>query len=260
MRGLKEVSREDLFAVPIPTRTQTYVPISNEKLIRSAESIVQDFGYTIEREEYQVTRSGRVMIGKWYLGTDHSEVGKMLALGNSYDKSRSIAIAAGANVFACTNGMFKGEYLSKRKHVGNIIQNLEEVIRTVVGAVENNYRTLIQDMETMKRLRLDRTTTAQLLGDMYFNHKIMNATQLGIIKKELDFSKNFRMVEPGEFTMWNLYNNVTEALKTTHPVNYIAAHRNLHTYVTNHIMNLMADIHVAAVEEQFEEVFEEDEA
>lgn len=258
MRELRNVLREDLYSVPLPQSTETYVPISNKRLITTLESMVIDSGFKIEREEYSTSKTGQVMIGRIHLATpDHPEIGMMMAVGNSYNKSRKLHIASGAVVFACLNGMFKGEYVKARLHTGNISNDLEGVIAQAIDTIQQNYQSLVVDADRMKEFQIDRKVAAQLLGDMYINHQIMSSTQLNIIKRQMKFNENFRMVEPSEFTMWNLYNNVTESLKLTHPLNYVAAHKNLHAYVSQY-MGAVSDDYDQMMAE-FEEVSIEDE-
>lgn len=235
MSKLKEVSREDLFAVSLPQATDTYVPISNRRLITTFDSMVADHGFEVTSEQFSMTANGQIMLGKFHVKSPGEEIGIMLAVGNSYNKSRRVTVAAGGVVFACLNGMFKGEYVQMRKHTGAIKDDLELIIQAGLETANHNYIQLLEDAETMKKFQIDRRIAAQIVGDMYFNHRIMNSTQLNIIKDNMKFSRNFRMVEPGEFTMWNLYNNITESLKTSHPLNYLAAHRNLHAYVENYM-------------------------
>lgn len=233
MLNLKNVSREDLYSVPLPNPTESYVPISNKRLITTLDTMVRDHGLKIEREEFSTTKTGQVMIGKIQLVTpDSPEIGMMMAVGNSYNKMRRVSVASGAVVFACLNGMFRGEYVKMRKHTGTISDDLESMIDSALVTIGGNFVELVKDAELMKGYQIDRKVAAELLGDMYINYQIMNSVQLNLVKKQMKFSENFRMVEPSEFTLWNLYNNVTESLKSSHPLNYVSAHRNLHSYVT----------------------------
>ena len=51
---------------------------------------------------------------------------------------------------------------------------------------------------------------------------------MSIIKKELQFSKNFRHLGDTAFTAYDLYNHITESLKTSSALHYINDHVKTH--------------------------------
>lgn len=217
----------------------------------SVEDTLKEFGYAITTEEYRTTGNGNIMIGKLVLKSDSDQIGKMLAIGNSYNKQRRVSIASGAVVFACLNGMFAGDFVSQRRHMGKVEEDLNTIILNAVTALEDNYQSLVSDSERMSEIYLTRREVGEIVGDMYMNHQIITATQLGIVKKQIQFSENFRMIEPSEMNLWNLYNNVTESLKTSHPVNYIRSHKNLHSFMMSRVRPETEPVY-----EEFEEMEE----
>jgi hypothetical protein len=78
----------------------------------------------------------------------------------------------------------------------------------------------------MKNYDLTQRQKAEILGVMYFERNLVTPTQLSIIKKELTQSEHFI-----ENNAWSLYNNVTESLKKSHPIDIIQDHIKLHGFM-----------------------------
>lgn len=230
------LKKEDLYTIPVPQRTETYVPISNESLISTVNEKLSDYGYKVTKENYQVAAKGSIMIAKYSVHTESDEIGMMLAFGNSYNKSRRVSLAAGGEVFICSNGMIKGDYVQLHKHVGNIDVNLEALVEGAVLTMKTKHNELLQDSKILKEYRFaDREELAALIGRMYLNQNFLTSTQLNIVKRQIRFSDHFRMVNPEELTAWNLYNNITESLKIAHPANYIYSHKVLHDTLLGYV-------------------------
>ena len=51
---------------------------------------------------------------------------------------------------------------------------------------------------------------------------------MSIIKKEFECSRHFRHLGDSAFTAYDLYNHITESLKTSHPLSYIDDHVTTH--------------------------------
>jgi hypothetical protein len=148
---------------------------------------------------------------------------------NSYDKSMAAALVAGASVMICTNGVIGGDMITfKRKHTGTIQEEL--IAQTTEGIVKmrDGFNNLVLEVDLMKDYGLTPRQKAELLGVMYFEENMVSPNQLSIIKKEMNESEYFR----GD-SLWDLYNNVTQSLKSSHPLSHIEDHIKLHRFMTS---------------------------
>lgn len=231
-------------AAPVPERTETYVPIPHNIFINTLKERINNAGYRIAQSKYITSENGNKLIGLYVLENDYApsrasnpDFGMMVGFRNSYDKSMTVALAAGANVFVCGNGVVTGSMVSfHRKHTGNIEGLLEEKINELFENLLENFVQLTVEIEVFKQTIISRKQKAELLGRLYFEENILSPTQMSIVKRELKHSEHFH-----DDTLWSLYNNVTEALKTAHPVHYFEKHFKLHEFMTRYAGILAVD-------------------
>lgn len=84
-------------------------------------------------------------------------------------------------------------------------------------------------MNELKHFEVSPQDTYNILGELFFKKEVLTITQMSIIKKELQFSKNFKHLFDKDFTAFALYNHVTQSLKSSHPTTYISDHINTHS-------------------------------
>jgi hypothetical protein len=72
---------------------------------------------------------------------------------------------------------------------------------------------------------------AEFAGRMFIEDELVNSTQLSILKKEINFSENFK-----DENVRCFYNHVTEALKKTHPSQVMSSHLEVHKYFENSVV------------------------
>lgn len=224
------MTKLELLQVPVPIATDTYSPVSHRNIIDAVGEQLYKRNMQIHGEKYNSSADGKKVIGYYDIIYDNNpEMGMRLAFRNSYDKSMSVAIASGANVFVCSNGMVKADGLVfMRKHTGSVVQDLNTIIVTGVEQLENHFITMTKHSQQMKQIELTKVKAAEMYGRMFMIDDIITPTQLNIVKRELDNSK---FEEFREESLWSAYNHVTYALKESHPLNYIDQHVNLHKFV-----------------------------
>jgi hypothetical protein len=83
-------------------------------------------------------------------------------------------------------------------------------------------------MNELKHFEVSPQDTYNILGELFFKKEVLTITQMSIIKKELSFSKNFKHLFDKDFTAFDLYNHVTQSLKSSHPISYISDHISTH--------------------------------
>ena len=227
-----EDSRNRLLSTPIPEKEGRYCPIPHSVFLQELQEKLYKKSYIISDERYLSTGDGKVMTGWFSLKSDmDQEMNPSITFVNSYNKTKKAMIRASALVLVCKNGMMgsvdNGYY--SRKHLGdNALSDFRAHIDLVIDGVEAEFARLITNKEEMKRIPLDLKQRALLIGDMYLNESLLTPVQLGIVKNEIERSTTFK----GK-SAWDLYNNITEALKDNHPLNYDKQHVKVHTYMAD---------------------------
>lgn len=225
-----EINKEFLLAIPPPEKTKSYTPIEHSVFINELQDEVRKQGYEIAEERYLPASSGQILTGTFRLKGDGTELSPALGFTNSYNKMRKASLAAMAMVLVCKNGMMANAAVGgyTRKHSGTALEDIRMHMVEVVGSLQQEYEKLQRNMEEMKQIETNKEMIAKLVGDMYVNENLIKATQLGILNKEIHFSKDFK-----DMNLWNFYNHVTEAFKDNHPMDYDKQMIKFHTYVAD---------------------------
>jgi hypothetical protein len=225
-------TREILMATPLPKKTASYSPVPHKKVINLVLESLDKAGMQIISERYKSMREGRQGMGFYTIanGSD-KEMQISLIWHNSYDKSMPLRAAMGGNVIVCTNGIVRGDMGAfKRKHTGTVLTEFEETIKRHIGEAGETFRKLVADREKMKEIKITKRVCAELIGRMHIENDIITATQIGIMKKELE-NPTFNYKADG--TLWQLYNHATFALKEDHPQFHLERHMNVHDFFTS---------------------------
>jgi len=223
-------SYERAMAALVPARTETYSPVSHTQVLDAVNSNLVTNNLNIIGRRMYLNGFGTKMVGFMDIET---EIGKqhglkmMLGYRNSYDKSMSVAFVTGATVWICGNGLIGGDVLTfKRKHTGNVLEEMNERIQIGVDRMREDFGRLNLEVNVLKEFSLTPRQKAEVLGVMYFERNLVTPTQLSVIKGELTGSEHFK-----EDNAWSLYNNVTESLKKSHPVDMINDHIKVHDFM-----------------------------
>ena len=228
----------------IPARTDSYSPIGHSFFLDTvSREINADSGLQVTGQRVYTNLNGNKLVG--YTSVKHRgfesdpDFGLEMLLGykNSYDKSMAAALVAGVNVMVCGNGCVSGDMLSfTRKHTGTIQEELTEKVREAVISMKEGFSRLVLEIDIMKDYQLTAKQKAELMGVMYFEENMVSPNQLSVIKNEMTKSEHFT----GD-SLWDLYNNVTESLKSSHPLNHIENHMKLHDFMTG-VAGITADV------------------
>lgn len=224
-----KLTKEDLLAVAVPTATTTYKPIAHKVLFENAYELLDKRGLFVVKEDFRTDNKGEKLIARIVVDNGDSDMKFMIAFRNSYDKSMSVAYAAGTQIMICSNGAVRGEFALKHKHSGSVVKELDNIINLSIDSLDGVYKMFKKDFTTMKDILLTNNNIAELSGELFFNEKVLNSAQLSIVKQE------FEKPTYSEFSIMNLYsyyNWVTHALKTSHSSTMIQNHINLHKFIT----------------------------
>lgn len=225
-------TKDFLLSIPQPEQTRTYSPVAHGTFINSIESKLAEKGYNIIDERYMTANGGKIMTGYMTLGNSEFEgVFPSIQFVNSYNKTRKASVRASGVVLVCKNGMMGATEhgFFQKKHTGNIMTELNEQIDKIVTiGIEKEFERISTNVREMKEIKLSERVIHELVGDMFLKEALIGATQLGILKKEISYSKDFK-----DGSLWSFYNNVTEAFKENHPFLYDKQHVKFHTYITD---------------------------
>jgi hypothetical protein len=209
----------------VPATTSSYQAIGHIELIKYLIKKVEGKGFKVTGLQANSASGGNKMTGTLKLNVGNSTFGMVLGFRNSYDKSMSLGVGVGAVVFVCSNGMFHADVQRLRKHTSNLLIDLDEIVEEQLNYVEIQYQKFTTEVEKLQEKVLETEQVYNILGKLFFEEKLLGSKELNIIKDEMVKSDHFKMVGiEGGMTAWNLYNNITESLKETHPLKYFKAH------------------------------------
>lgn len=240
MKKLVNALRAEVYDAPIINwNNDSYTPISNKLIIDLIDKSLLSAGLIVRDEEYRVSRDANNLIkgvvGSYNITTSNKEFGQRVMFRNSYDKSMSFAFVCGMCVWICTNGCIKGDYQYKRIHRGVLENNTstteQDVVESINSGIANlqeSFECLLDEMEELRKIQISPKDVYDLLGNLFFEQEVISINQMSIIKKELAFSDNFRHLGDTDFTAFDLYNHITESLKSSHPTTYIKDHMKTH--------------------------------
>jgi hypothetical protein len=224
-----EFIENQLIAAPIPKETSTYKPISNKILLNELQEELYKRNMIISSKKYLTNNHFNSMVGRYSIKSNSVDDLEMaIAFKNSYNKTMSLGFAAGARVIVCSNGMVKGDISYKNKHQGSISKDLKDNIIFSLDKMESSFEKIIIAKDRLKKVELKNNKIHELIGEMFLKEELCTTTQLGIIKNELEYSKDFK-----DNNAWCLYNHFTESFKKSNVYNYIEQHSNLHNYFEN---------------------------
>ena len=240
MKVLVQATRKDVYEAPvIPWNNGTYTPLANKKIMDLIDSKLSDENLVVKNENYKVAVNERGLIrgviASYDITSGDGEFGRRIMFRNSYDKSMSFALVCGTVVWICTNGCVSGDYQYKRVHKGiidedsnsmerDVIENIDWGFKFLGKAFENNTRQLRE----LKQYQIGPDQTYRILGDLFFAQNVISIQQMSRVKKEMEINRNFRHFGDKDFTAYDLYNHITEALKYSHPTTYISDHIKTH--------------------------------
>lgn len=222
-------TKEILLELELPEQTSSYKPVANQRIIQEILEGIDRNGFELVNEHYSIARKGLQSQGRYGLRYNgDKEMGLEVTWQNSYDKSVSFKLAVGAQVFVCTNGACYGSTGSfKKKHVGEIQSITPQRINEFLGRAGDDFEDKIAFRERMKTLDVSKRTAAELVGRMFIEEQIINATQLSIIKREI-YAPSFEYNCEG--SMWELYNHTTHAAKDSTPALWLPRHAGIQSF------------------------------
>lgn len=222
---------EHLMSQQVTYEGSKYQPVTHKEAIETIKEQLYKHNFILTSEEYLSASGGQRAIGKYGIKYN-GEMDYMIAFGNSLDGSLAFRLAMGSIVKVCSNGnMFGNEMNMKKKHfMGNNSILLLEHIEIAINSIEEVMKKHLEIKKSMEEVEIDKKVKAALIGDLFLNEEAIQATQLSIIKKEIE-NPSFNYGNPN--SLWSLYNYSTFAAKQQTPILWQKQHEELGQYFVN---------------------------
>ena len=222
-----------LINASLPAETDSYTVVSHGDVISKTKQLLEDKGYSIERELYRCNEGAKVATGVYHLiNSKDPDMGLLFAWSNSYDKTQRFRCSIGGyvhNSLSAVIGSNMGTF--GRKHTGDADV---EVMNTITDQIENAdmyFNQLIKDKEVMKQVIFTPEQRAELMGKLYFIHEVLTGEQLKICRVEFN-KPSFQYTSP-EDSVWTMYNAIIYSLQIAHPRTWMDQQRLVHFLICN---------------------------
>ena len=230
-------TKDFLVAAPLPKHGKTYTVIPHKDVIDVTKTLLDNNGFKITKELYRANMNAKVAQGVYHLAsTEDEEMGMMFAWTNSYDKSTRFQCAVGAFVNVCSNGMLCGDMANyARKHTGKADHDIHTQISSQIKSANKYYTKLIQDKDQMRKIFLPKKQQAELVGRLFLDEEIIDASQVSCIKAEMkdpsyDYNADLN-------NAWTFYNHVTHSFKKSHPRTWMSDQVKFHEFMTAELLS-----------------------
>ncbi len=204
------VTRAQLMAVAAPEPTSTWKPIQHYELVEMLDRVLAENQIFIQKEQFALRRDGSVLFGVLELAYGETSEGTAaLGLRTANDKSMSIQVCAGLQVFVCSNLAFRGDLIAlRRKHTSGL--HLREELAAAVLRFQEHFGRLMGEIETLKARELRDIEAKALMHDV-FAEGLMPVRLLPAVSESY-FEPQVPDFEPRN--AWSLHNAFTTVAKT----------------------------------------------
>jgi hypothetical protein len=206
------VTREQLAALPAVISTETFKPVAHIDLITSIEKELKRREIQIVREQFSIGKEGHKMFGVMDLSLEGIEGARAsLGLRTANDKTMSLQMVAGMNVFVCDNMVFRGDLIAlKRKHTSGL--NLRDELRRALDKYEQHFFTLKAEVEHLKGKELTDVEAKAMIHNVFMSKDSLPIRLYREVSREY-FATEQRHEEFAPRTAWSLHNAFTEVAK-----------------------------------------------
>lgn len=213
--GGQQRSRDEVFTVPVPVATPSYVPLPYESFVTRIEKELAVNEIDIVEERFALAKNGQRLFGLIQLripGIEANGYGCVLGLRNSYDKSFASGLCIGATVFVCDNLSFSGSSITfERKHTANLLRDLAWIITQTVAELPVLFAAQSRTFETYRAMELTDAKAHDAIIRCY-DAGALNVTDIPTTLKEWREPRHPEF-QSSRNTAWCLFNAVTETVK-----------------------------------------------
>ena len=147
--GGETASMEELAAIPLPKETHSYKPVSHQALASMLGAMASDLlpEFELVNTQFGLARDGQQMFGVHTFKNGSSAMGLSIGFRNSYNKSLSVGIAVGGQVFVCDNLCLQGDVTVLKKHTLNVVASLESLALSAIYKSRSAFNQIQEDAE-----------------------------------------------------------------------------------------------------------------
>ncbi len=207
-------TREEVFTVPAPPPTATYVPLPYESFLVRIEKQLAVEGMTVKEELLALAKNGQRLFGLLALempGMARAEYGCVLGLRTSYDRSFANGVCIGAAVFVCDNLSFNGEVTFERKHTAGMLKDLSWMISETVAMLPRRFAAQSHTFDAYRQRGLS-DRDAHDLAIRFWDAGALGSIEIARLIKEWREPRHPQFAQ-GPKTVWRLFNAATEVIK-----------------------------------------------
>ena len=206
-----------------PPMGRRHSPYPFYKFATDTVDAIEDSGFTIEAEDYAITKDENRMFGLLNVtrryGHAVGPVGDpkwnlLVALRGAHDQSISRGLAIGSRVMVCSNLCFHGDLGNwNSKQTTNIAQRIPDMVADAVAGLGDAGRKLPVDFDAFNEQQVSRETGDKILLSIYRSGGF-SASQMGRAVDDWDNCSVEEHTANGR-NLWWLFNSATHALKPT---------------------------------------------
>jgi hypothetical protein len=173
---------------------------------------LEQAGFRVVNEAFGLGRNGNDMFGLFEIAsTADSDFAQVIGLRGSHVKKLSRGLVAGTQVFVCDNLAFHGEIEFSRRHTGNILEDLGDLITNAISKIKGMKEVQDVRFDAYKSRTLYTSSADHLIVEM-LRQGIINTQRVEKVVAEWDKPSHDEFQKHGR-TAWRLFNAATEALK-----------------------------------------------
>lgn len=138
--------------------------------------------------------------------------------------------------------MFLADVKAVRKHTSKVWRDIKSILNYQLDGIQEDFQQIENDAMDMQNSYLTAEEVRTIVWDLWTSQKVLTGQQMNILKKEMFHSENFKMYNHKDTdainqsaNAWNLYNNITESLKVSHPTKYFKDHEKVHALMMEYV-------------------------
>ena len=213
--GGHAVESTEVQKTPTPLPTESWMPIPHFTLVERLREIVGNAGLSITQEAHALARNGLRYFGLFQVTgipnfSQEQNIGTVIGLRNSHDKSFPAGINAGSAPFVCDNLAFHNEVKIARRHTKFILRDLPNILAGAFGKLLNTWGNNAKRIEAYQAYTLKDTEAHDILARAY---------RCGAVSKTAlaDVLDQWHTPEHGEWklerNLWGLHNSFTNVMR-----------------------------------------------
>ena len=224
------ISLEELRALPKAPQTKSYGGFDHDRAYDLALEIATGQGLNLAKQRLEITKAGQRAFMQ--LSFEHALFPDYLfsvGLRSTYDKSASLAIAAGPAVAVCNNLCIWGSDVTLfRKHTKYIENDIGDLFESAFEEGQKRIDQRIKWMEALKETKLSKEQGQMLIGAAVFT----GVTRHNVATKAMQHWEEppFEFFE-GEDNMFGLQNALTWAAHSERPEKKLGMHQRTSDFI-----------------------------